>query len=212
VKKSNKGRILLVSADPALRTSLAEKLCQLSFEVVAEGDCSADALRLALQNDADVLVLDGNNPQTDAAAVSAEINRQEMATQLVLLGSFEDQQSVLESLQSGVRACVSRARALNDVPAAIGQLLRGYCYLSPEISNRVTGLAVRQSASSAFTTLEMEIAQRVARDIPTHEIARQLKLSKEAVKAHCKSIMQQLEANHIGGLLRHAVRHNFRDR
>ena len=211
VTESHRGTVLLVDTNQALRTSLAEKLRGRSFEIIGEADSGPDGLRQALQTAPDVLVLDGSGPQTDIAGVTAKIARMGLATQVLLVGPFDDLQSVLESFQSGVRACVSRARALSDVPAAIGQLLRGYCYLSPEISNRVTGLAGPPPAFSTFTSLEMDIALRVVRDIPKNEIAKQLDLSKAKVNESYKTLMEKLEANHIGSLLRHAIRHNFLD-
>jgi DNA-binding NarL/FixJ family response regulator len=203
--------ILLAAIHPAVRDVLRAALESQGSAPVGVAEDHAEALGLMEEARPDILLLDADAPQFDLRRLTAEIARRGLPTRVALLGRFDSGASVLDAFRSGVGACVQRASAGTELLTAIGQMTRGHRYLSPGIVNRAIGRILQEDASDGppLTRSETEVLRRVVRDIPQHEIARQLEWTQSTVERDYRAIKAKLRATHIGSLVRHAVRHHL---
>jgi len=204
-------RIVLADAHASDRDALRAQLELRGHALVGLAEDGQEALRLTWAEEPDVLALDLDTPRVDYRRAAAGIVERGLATRVLLLGRFETGSSVLDAFRSGIGACVQRSHAGTELAAAIDQLARGSCYLSPGLAKR----AVRrfqhgnEADGVALTPPELDVLSEVVRDVPRHQIARRLNLTQPSVERHYTSIKNKLRAAHIGSLVRYAVRHRL---
>lgn len=213
MKEINHPAVVLAHADPDRSDALVRCLEARSVKVVGVAEDAGEALNLTERHRPDILVLGLDDADLDGGDAVAEIARLGLATRVVALDGRARRSRLLASFCSGVRACVSETDAESELPVAIAQVMRGYTYLSPNLTQDVIG-PVHPNGSEQPAELsdrEREILRYLARDVPKKEIVRDLELSHKDLASHRKAIMAKLRANHIGSLLRHAVRHQLAD-
>ena len=125
-------RILLVDEYPTVRQALRGLLKWEGLEVVGEARDGAEALRLAWDLCADVIVLAVTRPTSICLDAAREIVRT-VPLKGVILVAFEDY-LVAQALQAGVRGYVLKSRVVEELPLAIREVARGAIYVSPDIS------------------------------------------------------------------------------
>ena len=128
-------RILVVDDHPIVRQALRALLEWEGLDVVGEARDGAEALRLAWELCADVVVLDVTRPVSICLDAAREIVRT-VPLKGVILVAFEDY-LVARALQAGVRGYVLKTRVVEELPLAIRTVARGEIYVSPVISPAV---------------------------------------------------------------------------
>lgn len=202
--------LLVASPDRSVAGSLDERFAARSIDVLGEAGHGDEALDLLARHRPDILLIEHGLEGLDGPAAVAAVARQGLDTRVAVMGEFDSPEGVPALFFAGVQACMFKPALADELLAAAGQVMRGHRYLSPELAGRITGSPSPQFIEEErFSAEELEVLRRLARDVPRPEIARELNLSKDALGSHRDAIMKKLDANHIGTLLRHAVRHRL---
>lgn len=96
--------------------------------------------------------------------------------------------SVHEWYRTGVETILARDTTTNDLLAAIRMVHRG----TRVISNAVAQLLVEQVGNDALTRRELDVLSKLAEGLRNRDVARELGISEETVKAHVRNIMGKL--------------------
>jgi DNA-binding NarL/FixJ family response regulator len=190
------GRITVLIADdhPVVRQGLAVLLeVQDDIELVAEAADGPEAVRLTMQHDPDVLLLDLKLPELDGMAVLAELRARGARTRVLILTSAAGPTGPALALQAGAAGFLYK-----DVdPAALVRAIRsvhdGHTVLAPGAAVLV---AARPGGDSrgigALTVREREVLALLADGRSNREIARMLTVSEKTVKTHVSAILAKL--------------------
>lgn len=137
---------------------------------------------------------------------------------VVALGVAEEPQAVLECVEAGAAAYVTRDASLEDLAAALEAAGRGEVLCSPEIAGwlfrRVAALAGErppQAEVAALTQREREILALIEQGLSNKEIARRLRVKLATVKNHVHNILDKLGVSGRGAaaaLVRGSLRGN----
>ena len=79
----------------------------LEFEVVAEGECGTDAVRIARDYLPDIMLLDENMPVNGVKA-ACEISRIYPSVKTILLTSYAEAEHVTAAREAGARICLTK--------------------------------------------------------------------------------------------------------
>jgi DNA-binding NarL/FixJ family response regulator len=174
------------------------------IEVVGEADNGAQAVTIARDRLADVVLMDIRMPIVDGLEATRRMAADEnlAGVKVLILTTFESDEYVYEALQAGASGFLVKDTEPEELLRAIRVVARGDALLSPGITRRlIADIAARgpagpsaHTALSELTDREREIMTLVAHGLSNDEIARQLFLSPLTVKTHVSRAMLKLGA------------------
>ncbi|MFF4378683.1 response regulator [Kitasatospora sp. NPDC001547] len=199
-------RVLLADDEPMIRAGLRAVLAtDPGIEIVAEAGDGREAVELVRRHRPDVAVLDIRMPGTDGITAAAEIRRNGLATGVLMLTTFGEDDYILRALSGGANGFLIKSGEPEELLAGVHAVAGGAAYLSPKVAARVVahlaatgagGPADRRAGAreqvAALTTRERDVLTLIAAGLSNGQIARRLGLVEGTVKAHVSSILARL--------------------
>lgn len=196
-------RVAVVDDHPLYRDGVVALLsCSGAFDVVAEGECADDALRIASDHEPDVMILDVNMPG-DGLAAARRLKELHPATKIVMLTVSHAAGNVLSALSAGgAFAYIVKGVTGPEFERALYGVCQGTRYVSPELAAGLLAenrnepdKVVRTTEIARLSSRETQIATHVSKGLTNKEIARALTLSEKTVKYYMTIIMQKLHVH-----------------
>lgn len=199
---------MLADDHTIVRQGLKALLEPAGLMVVGEASDGYEAVRLTRELNPEIVVLDLSMPLLNGLDAAREIHQACPQTRTILLTMHTEDQYLLEALRAGMKACVLKTHAADELLRAIEEVLHGEIYLSPSLSRVVVGayLAKTDLPADPLTPRERQVLQLVAEGKSTKESARLLSLSTKTVESHRLNLMKKLNIRDAAGLVRYAIR------
>jgi DNA-binding NarL/FixJ family response regulator len=204
-----KTRILLADDHPMVRRGLRMVLdAESDLEVVAEAGDGAEAVRLALEAEPDLAVLDVAMPKMTGLQAAGELHRRLPELRTLMLSMYDSEQYFFEALKAGASGYVLKSAADRDLVEACRAAMRGEPFLYPAaVAVLIRDFLDRADApSDPLTPRELEIVKLVAEGYTSEEIAATLVISKKTVEHHRSNILEKLGMRDRVDLTRYAIR------
>lgn len=206
-------RVLIADDHTIVREGLVSLLQSDSdLELVGQAQDGREALRLALELEPDVVVMDISMPVLNGLEAARQIRAQKPQIKIVVLSIHNEAGYVSSALRVGANGYVLKSAAYEELKQAIQTTARGETYLSPSISTMVvegyvTNVVVREKemAYESLTPRQRELLQLIAEGRTRREIAKMLGISPKTVSRHREDLMHNLNINDDAGLVRFAV-------
>lgn len=200
--------ILLADDHVLFRDCVRSLLEAAGNKVVGEASNGVDTMDKLASLKPDAIVLDINMPVLNGMEVASAIRQRGLATKIIMLTMYDEDNSFLEAFRLGVNAYVLKTQASADLVQAVREVSKGRLYLSPELTAKLVDVYLQQDGDGSvrLSFRERQILQLVAEGTITREIAKLLNLSVKSVESHRSQLMKKLGASNIAGLVRHAVR------
>lgn len=192
-------RVLLADDHEAFRSGLAALLRTVDgIAVIGEASSGEDAVRLALETQPDVVVMDLNMADLDGIEATRRIVATSPHIAVLVLSMYEDDDQVFGSLKAGARGYLLKGADRTEIVRAIRSVASGEAIFGPGIARRLVAFfaAGGGAAPTAFpelTTREREILDLVARGLSNTEITARLVLSPKTVRNHVSNIFSKLQ-------------------
>jgi DNA-binding NarL/FixJ family response regulator len=199
-------RVLLADDQALLRGTFRLLIdTQDDMEVVGEAADGREAVELARTHRADVVLMDIRMPELDGIAATRMIGEDEdlAGVKVLILTTFEAEQSVVEALRAGASGFLGKGVEPAQLLDAIRLVADGEALLSPAATR---GLIARflarpepggpadPEALSALTPRELEVLRLVAAGLSNQEIAERLFVTPATAKTHANRAMAKLNA------------------
>ena len=200
-------RVLLADDQDLVRAGLRLIIDRApGLDVVGEASNGADAVRLARETRADVVLMDIRMPGVDGLTATRRIMAEDdlAGVKVLILTTFEVDQYVFEAVRSGASGFLGKGARPEVLVEAIRTVARGDALLSPVATRsliaRFLTLHDPEPAHqpppeiAALTDREREVVTLIAEGMSNAEIADQLSLSPLTVKTHANHAMAKVGA------------------
>ena len=196
-------RILIADDQALFREGLRTLLSvQPDFEVVGEASNGTEAVRLAVQTQPTVVLMDVRMPVMDGLAATARLKSVQPETRVIVLTTFDDDEAIFEGLKAGAVGYLLKDVSSEKLNEAIRAAARGDYFLLPSITAKVVAEFSRlakatmpvQEIPNPLSGREVEILGLVSEGLSNREIAGRLVISEGTVKNHLTSILSKLDA------------------
>jgi len=206
-------RIVLADDHAMVRRGLRMVLeAEPDMAVVGEADDGAEAVKLALDTDADLVVLDVAMPRMTGLQAAAELKQRRPELRTLMRSMYDSEQYFFEALKAGASGYVLKSAADRDLVEACRAAMRGEPFLYPAavaaLIRDYLDRAARGEATPTdpLTPREVEIVKLVAEGHTSDEIAELLVIARKTVEHHRSHILEKLGMRDRVELTRYAIR------
>jgi DNA-binding NarL/FixJ family response regulator len=183
-----------------LRARIRSALEAGGCEVCAEAADAAEAVRLVLEHQPDVALLDIHMPGSGIQAAQA-ISREVPQTAIVMLTQSTEDEDIFDSLRAGASGYLLKDTDPAELPDALRGVLAGEAAMPPALVTRILQefrgpsrrRFVRKSAAAAkLSAREWEVMELLSHGHSTDEVAGRLFVSPTTVRVHVSTVLRKL--------------------
>lgn len=219
--------LLLAEDHPTFRLGIRALLEDIpGYAVIGETGNGAEVVELVLQLDPDILLLDISLPNCTGLEIVASLTEKRARARVLILTMHEEEEYVLQALKNGAAGYLLKSVTPEEMQLALWAVLRGYRYLSIELSDRaissysrgsVQGME-RASAGKAqskagnardsieqLTNRQREVLRLMASGNGNTQIAHILGISPRTVEIHRAKVMHKLRLASQSAVVRYAL-------
>jgi DNA-binding NarL/FixJ family response regulator len=219
----NTDAVTVVVADDqsAVREGLVLLLGTLpGIAVIGEAEDGEAAVEAVATKNPQVVLMDLNMPRCDGVEATRRIRASHPQTQVVVLTTYSDDDSIIAALQAGALGYLTKDATRAKIGRAVLAAAAGQAVLDPAVQQRLLSAAVRApaaapagpaSADDDLTPREAEVLRLIAAGKSNREIARALFVSEATVKTHVNRIFAKTGSRDRGQAVHYAYQHGYAD-
>ncbi len=212
-------RVLVADDQRTVRDGLSMLVGLIDgVEVVGAACDGVEAVELAQTQRPDIVLMDLRMPRMEGAEATHRIRAELPDTQVLVLTTYADDQSLFGALQAGARGYLTKDASAEEIEHAIRALAAGETHLDPVVQQRLVAAvldtkpipdAPAQPLPDDLTPREAEVLKLIASGLSNTEIAEALVVSKATVKTHVNRIFYKTGARDRAQAVRYAYQHGI---
>ncbi|MFC9240679.1 response regulator [Streptomyces decoyicus] len=212
-------RVVVADDQTVVREGIVMLLGLLpGIEVVGSAADGEDAVRLVARLAPDVVLMDLRMPRCDGVEATRRIRAEHPGTQVVVLTTYADDDSLFPALKAGARGYLTKDADGDEIVRAIDDVLSGDAGLSPRIQRRLLERFTEpvralpqppDEPPDGLTAREVEVLRLVAEGQSNPEIARTLHVSTATVKTHINNLFAKAGLRDRAQAIHYAYRHGL---
>jgi DNA-binding NarL/FixJ family response regulator len=182
---------------------------QPDLTVVAEAGDGVEAVRVALDTDADLAILDVSMPRMTGINAAREIRSARPAMRILMLSMHDNDEYLFEALRAGASGYVLKSAADRDLIEACRATMRDEPFLYPSAVRTLIRDHLERGPereADVLTPRERQIVKLIAEAHSSKEIAQILTISPKTVERHRANILEKLGMRDRVELTRYAIR------
>jgi DNA-binding NarL/FixJ family response regulator len=212
--RAGRVRILIAEDQALVRRGTAVLLSmEQDMELVGQACDGVEAVEMAAKLRPDVVLMDLHMPRLSGVAATREITRTLPGTQVLVLTTLNDDETVFEAVRAGAHGYLLKDVSEQELLETIRALRRGESRLTPQIARKVmdqfrrlagssevapdraAGARAREAPAEALNDKEERILRLITDGMSNRQIAQAMFLAEGTVKNYVSRIMEKLHAN-----------------
>jgi DNA-binding NarL/FixJ family response regulator len=227
-------RVMVVDDQGLVREGLMTLLDAAGgIDPVAAASDGEEAVQLAARYLPDVVLMDLRMPRMDGVEATRRIREARPETEVVVLTTHADEDSILDALRAGARGYLTKDAGIAEISRAVQAAAAHHGFLDPEVQARLLDAAmsgrggaraagapgVAGAASGApvpaqplpddLTPREAEVLRLIAAGRSNGEIAAELFVSAATVKTHVNHVFAKIGARDRAQAVHYAYTHGL---
>lgn len=201
----SKTRILIIDDHQLLSSGLAMLLCaEKDLEVTGQADRPETALRLAEEQQPDIILLDISLPGRSGLDLLPELLIRSPQSRIIMMTMHEEQQYLKKALEGGAKGFVLKKGGGTDLMYAIRAVMQGDTYIQPSMladfiktgedhrGGSPENLSEDEQRWRMLSQREQQIVLGVAKGYTSREMAEEIFLSEKTVATYRSRAMTKL--------------------
>ncbi|WP_033293372.1 response regulator [Amycolatopsis jejuensis] len=190
-------RVVLADDQAVVREGLVTLLGLLpGVEVVGAAADGVEAVDLVARHRPDVLLVDLRMPNRDGVETTKIVRAQHPGTEVVVLTTYADDDSLLAALKAGARGFLTKDADAEAIVRALRSAAAGQSTVDGSLQQRLVAAAtsrapVRTKELDSLTAREVDVLRLIAAGLSNTEIARTLVVSEATVKTHVNHLFSK---------------------
>jgi NarL family two-component system response regulator LiaR len=187
-------RVLLIDDHRRIHDAVSVALdAQDDIILVGHGSNGEEALQLCEELTPDLVLMDVVMPGMGGIEATRLIREKYPATKILVLSSFQDDESIHTMLQSGASGYILKDALVSDLANTIRTTFHGSAVFSPEVAQvLLKAESTEPRQTFGLTERELEVLQLMAQGLNNAEIAYKLTISQSTVKFHISNIQVKM--------------------
>jgi two-component system, NarL family, invasion response regulator UvrY len=211
--KDHKIKVIIVDDHAILRVGINQIIFATDdIEVIAEAPNGTEAIKLARELNADVMLLDISLPDRSGMDVLKYVKGENSHIAVLMLSTYMEDQYAVRALKSGAAGYLCKQSASTDLLNAIRTVAKGKKFITPEVAeilaNQV-GMEKPQSPHETLSDREFQTMVMISSGLSVGEIADQLSLSVKTVSMYRTRLLDKMHLRHNAELTHYAIKNNL---
>jgi DNA-binding NarL/FixJ family response regulator len=204
-------KVLLVDDHTLIRQGIRLLLeIEPDIQVVGQAANGRAAIEQVDVLQPDVVLMDVRMPEMDGVAATRELSARYPEVKVIILTTFEDDETVFEGLKAGARGYLLKDISSEEMALAVRKVAAGEALIEPRLTRKVLAEFSRlattaidqpkpsktgglpESLPVPLTERELEVLQALAHGLSNREIAGQLVITEGTVKNHVSSLIDKM--------------------
>ncbi|MBD2343799.1 LuxR C-terminal-related transcriptional regulator [Anabaena subtropica] len=198
--------ILLVDDEELFRQGLRILLSfyntggALAVEIVGEANSVEQALKLTIQKNPDLILLDLELGVSDGIAAMISLKEIAYSGKILVLSAHQEDDWIFQAMQKGAAGYVFKNQVASQLCEAIKTVIRSEIYLPSDVASGFFRRFQAYADSSLkvchqlhLTEREQEVLHWLTQGASNEEIAKNLYVTAATVKSHLTSIFEKLK-------------------
>ncbi len=202
--------ILLADDHELVRFGIEKMLeSEPGYTIVATARTGEEAIEAAKKHQPEIVLMDHQMPGLGGLGATRRIVQTCPATKVIGLSVYADEPYPSQFLKAGASGYVTKGSSFDDIVKAIKTVLRGGCYISPEVAGNMAlhSLGEKSSPFDSLSRRELEISLMLVNCEKVASISRVLNISTKTVNTYRYRIFEKLNINSDVELAWLALRH-----
>ena len=163
---------------------------QNDISVVGQAKNGEEAVRLALSERPDIVIMDLVMPKMDGAEATRKIRAHLPDCRVVILTSFGTSDDIAHALEAGATGALMKSAEDTELVDALRRIAAGERVIAPEIRQMLED----EPPVPKLTPRQKDILASLTHGLTNRDIARQLGIREDGVNLHIIAILQKLGA------------------
>jgi DNA-binding NarL/FixJ family response regulator len=211
---SDKKIHVLIADDHAIvRQGLRQILSETDDLLVAgEAGDGVDAMRLARQQQWDVVLLDVTMPNRNGIDTLKMLKKEFPRLPVLILSMHEEDQYAVRAIRAGASGYLTKQSAPELLVTAIRQVASGHKYVSPSLAMKLADVIAENDDRPAHESLsdrEYQTLCLIAAGRPLTQIAEELNISVKTVSEYRKRILEKMKLDSNAELIHYGLKHGL---
>lgn len=208
-------KILIADDHAVVLEGLKQILAKLPDDMqIEEASDGREALKKIENNAYDFVILDISLPGMSGLDVLKNLKIHDNQTHILILSMHPEEQFAVRAFKSGASGYVTKARAGEELLAAIRKISAGGKYVSPELAEYMAFRLedkFEELLHEKLSPREFQIMILLAKGRTYAEIARELNISEKTVGTHRARIMEKMGMKRNSELIFYALKNKLTD-
>jgi two-component system invasion response regulator UvrY len=210
---NKKTKVIIVDDHEILRAGIIKILSATDdMEVVGEAENASEAIRLATQLDADVMLLDISLPDRSGMDALKYIKRENSHLAVLMLSTYREDQYAVRALKSGAAGYLCKQSASTELLVAIRTVIKGKKFITGSVAEILANQVSMENPDSPHETLsdrELQTMIMISSGLSVSDIADQLALSVKTVSMYRARLLDKMQLRHNADVTHYAIKNNL---
>lgn len=211
-------RVLVVDDQRVVRDGLTMLIGLMDgVEVIGTANDGIEALERTKAERPHVVLMDLRMPRMEGAQATREIRGALPDTQVLVLTTYAEDESLFPALQAGARGYLTKDASAEEIERAIRALVAGRTHLDPAVQQRLVEAVQAapgtrpgsDTLAEELTAREVEVLKLIASGLSNAQIAENLVVAPATVKTHINRIFYKIGARDRAQAVRYAYEHGI---
>ena len=205
--------VMLVDDHQLFREGLSLLLGNFTYIYeIKEAANGESFLALLAQKQPDIIFMDIDMPGVDGIEATKVALKQYPSLNIIALSMYGEEDYYTRMIEAGAKGFILKNSGIQDVEAAIQNIMAGKNYFSQEIMSGLLRNINRKNHREKSTELsdrEIEVLYQICKGLSNQEIADTLFISKRTVDKHRENLLSKTNVRNTAGLVMYAIKNGI---